>query len=40
MRALWPPEVSCGEPGARAVRSPPERSGHVVARTLAARIVA
>ena len=39
MRALLPPEVSCGEPGARAVRSPTERSGRVVARTLAARIV-
>jgi hypothetical protein len=39
MRAMVPPEVSCGEPGARAVRRPTERSGHVVTRNLAARIV-
>jgi hypothetical protein len=38
MRAMVPPEVSCGEPGARAVRRPTERSGHVVTRNLAARI--
>jgi hypothetical protein len=40
MRAIFLPAVSCGEPGARAVRRSTERSGHVVVRTLAARIVA
>jgi hypothetical protein len=39
MRAMFPPEVSCGELGARAVRRPTERSDHVVARNLEARIV-
>jgi hypothetical protein len=39
-RAMFPHEVSCGETCARAVRRPPERSGHVVARNLEARIVA
>jgi len=33
------PAVSGGEPGARAVWRPPERAGHVVACTLAVRIV-
>ena len=40
MRAILLTEVSCGQPGARSVRRSTERSGHVVIRTLAARIVA